>query len=81
MMDFCIFLVILTVWPTACASSSPGRDRQALDEEITKLNKDGFDAQLEGFSKGWLFNIVGKWNISHHFTDFSLWVLLILSTL
>ena len=28
---------------------SPGRDRQALDEEITKLNKDGFDAQLEGF--------------------------------
>ena len=50
MMDFCVSLGILSVfiWPTACASSSPGRDRQALDEEITKLNKDGFDAQLEG---------------------------------
>lgn len=49
MMDFWVSLGILSVfiWPTACASSSPGRDRQALDEEITKLNKDGFDAQLE----------------------------------
>ena len=28
-------------------------------------------------SKGWLFDTVGKWNISHHVTDFSLWVLLI----
>ena len=26
--------------------SVPGRDRQALDEEITKLNKDGWNAQL-----------------------------------